>query len=172
MLLILLYKPLMVIFICAFNPSIHLRSTYMPLILIYICLWNVLRFCICFLFGGRNRLPLVVLNFCVFFQFCDFILSFLSVTFDLCSLQCSGSCGHGKMVRHVYCKTPDGRVVPENQCSPENKPLAIQPCGERDCPPHWLSQDWERVNPWTWDSYNFYFSENKLTKLKMQKRSC
>uniref|UniRef100_A0A4W6CSH0 ADAMTS like 2 n=1 Tax=Lates calcarifer TaxID=8187 RepID=A0A4W6CSH0_LATCA len=59
---------------------------------------------------------------------------------------CSGSCGQGKMVRHVYCKAPDGRVVPENQCSVENKPLAIHPCGERDCAPHWLSQDWERCN--------------------------
>lgn len=69
--------------------------------------------------------------------------------FDLwtLSLQCSGSCGQGKMVRHVYCKAPDGRVVPENQCSVENKPLAIHPCGERDCAPHWLSQDWERVRP-------------------------
>uniref|UniRef100_UPI003AB03A30 ADAMTS-like protein 2 n=1 Tax=Centroberyx gerrardi TaxID=166262 RepID=UPI003AB03A30 len=59
---------------------------------------------------------------------------------------CSGSCGYGKMVRHVYCKTPEGRVVPETQCSAENKPLAIHPCGERDCAPHWLSQDWERCN--------------------------
>ncbi|KAJ8415571.1 hypothetical protein AAFF_G00425510, partial [Aldrovandia affinis] len=59
---------------------------------------------------------------------------------------CSGSCGQGKMVRHVYCKTPDGRVVPEPQCSPDNKPLAIHPCGEKDCPPHWLLQDWERCN--------------------------
>ncbi|MED6290192.1 ADAMTS-like protein 2, partial [Characodon lateralis] len=59
---------------------------------------------------------------------------------------CSGSCGHGRMVRHVYCKTPEGRVVPENQCPPENKPLATHPCGERDCAPHWLSQDWERCN--------------------------
>uniref|UniRef100_A0A3P9Q2G7 ADAMTS like 2 n=1 Tax=Poecilia reticulata TaxID=8081 RepID=A0A3P9Q2G7_POERE len=59
---------------------------------------------------------------------------------------CSGSCGLGRMVRHVYCKTPEGRVVPEHQCSPENKPLAIHPCGERDCAPHWLSQDWERCN--------------------------
>ncbi|XP_015230039.1 PREDICTED: ADAMTS-like protein 2 [Cyprinodon variegatus] len=59
---------------------------------------------------------------------------------------CSGSCGHGRTVRHVYCKTPEGRVVPENQCPPENKPLAIHPCGERDCAPHWLSQDWERCN--------------------------
>ncbi|XP_030647717.1 ADAMTS-like protein 2 [Chanos chanos] len=59
---------------------------------------------------------------------------------------CSGSCGQGKMIRHVYCKTPEGRVVPESQCSPDNKPLAIHPCGEKDCPPHWLSQDWERCN--------------------------
>ncbi|KAM6930688.1 ADAMTS-like protein 2 [Xenentodon cancila] len=59
---------------------------------------------------------------------------------------CSGSCGQGKMIRHVYCKAPEGRVVPENQCSLENKPLAIHPCGERDCAPHWLSQDWEKCN--------------------------
>ncbi|XP_065818641.1 LOW QUALITY PROTEIN: ADAMTS-like protein 2 [Labrus bergylta] len=59
---------------------------------------------------------------------------------------CSGSCGQAKMVRHVYCKAPEGRVVPENQCSAENKPLAIHPCGERNCAPHWLSQDWERCN--------------------------
>ncbi|KAI3372948.1 hypothetical protein L3Q82_023388 [Scortum barcoo] len=59
---------------------------------------------------------------------------------------CSGLCGQGKMVRHVYCKAPEGRVVPENQCSAENKPLAIHPCGEKDCPPHWLIQDWERCN--------------------------
>uniref|UniRef100_W5M404 ADAMTS like 2 n=1 Tax=Lepisosteus oculatus TaxID=7918 RepID=W5M404_LEPOC len=59
---------------------------------------------------------------------------------------CSGSCGQGKMTRHVYCKTPEGRVVPESQCTPENKPLAIHPCGEKDCPAHWLAQDWERCN--------------------------
>uniref|UniRef100_A0A8C5DZY5 PLAC domain-containing protein n=1 Tax=Gouania willdenowi TaxID=441366 RepID=A0A8C5DZY5_GOUWI len=57
----------------------------------------------------------------------------------------SWSCGKGKMVRHVYCKAPEGRVVSENQCSIENKPLAVHPCGDRDCVPHWLSQDWERV---------------------------
>uniref|UniRef100_A0A8B9LPB9 ADAMTS-like 2 n=1 Tax=Astyanax mexicanus TaxID=7994 RepID=A0A8B9LPB9_ASTMX len=59
---------------------------------------------------------------------------------------CSGTCGYGKMVRHVYCKTPEGRVVPESQCSPEDKPLAIHPCGDKECPPHWLAQDWERCN--------------------------
>ncbi|MBN3299483.1 ATL2 protein, partial [Amia calva] len=59
---------------------------------------------------------------------------------------CSGACGQGKMIRHVYCKTPDGRVVPESQCTLESKPLAIHPCGEKDCMAHWLAQDWEKCN--------------------------
>ncbi|XP_033614893.1 ADAMTS-like protein 2 [Fukomys damarensis] len=61
-------------------------------------------------------------------------------------LQCSGSCGQGRTIRHVYCKTSDGRVVPESQCQVETKPLAIHPCGDRNCPAHWLAQDWERCN--------------------------
>lgn len=61
-------------------------------------------------------------------------------------LQCSGSCGQGRMIRHVYCKTSDGRVVPESQCQMEAKPLAIHPCGDKNCPAHWLAQDWERVS--------------------------
>lgn len=82
------------------------------------------------------------------------------IQFDLPPLwlQCSGSCGQGKMVRHVYCKAQDGRVVPENQCSAENKPLAIHPCGERDCAPHWLSQEWEKVRPFT--EFNIRFNLN------------
>ncbi|XP_041430769.1 ADAMTS-like protein 2 [Xenopus laevis] len=59
---------------------------------------------------------------------------------------CSGSCGQGKMIRHVYCKTSDGRVVPESQCNPDTKPLAIHPCGDKNCPSQWVSQDWERCN--------------------------
>uniref|UniRef100_A0A3Q3E0N5 ADAMTS like 2 n=1 Tax=Hippocampus comes TaxID=109280 RepID=A0A3Q3E0N5_HIPCM len=59
---------------------------------------------------------------------------------------CSGPCPHGRMVRHVYCKTPDGRVVAEDQCLGDEKPLAVQPCGGRDCPAHWLNQDWEKCN--------------------------
>ncbi|XP_058148841.1 ADAMTS-like protein 2 isoform X2 [Dasypus novemcinctus] len=59
---------------------------------------------------------------------------------------CSGSCGQGRMIRHVYCKTSDGRVVPETQCQTESKPLAIHPCGDKNCPAHWLAQDWERCN--------------------------
>lgn len=62
------------------------------------------------------------------------------------ALQCSGSCGQGRMIRHVYCKTSDGRVVPESQCQTETKPLAIHPCGDKNCPAHWLAQDWERVS--------------------------
>ncbi|XP_064379901.1 ADAMTS-like protein 2 isoform X4 [Dromaius novaehollandiae] len=59
---------------------------------------------------------------------------------------CSGGCGQGRMIRHVYCKTSDGRVVPESQCSLESKPLAIHPCGDKNCPAAWLAQDWERCN--------------------------
>ncbi|XP_030363180.1 ADAMTS-like protein 2 isoform X3 [Strigops habroptila] len=59
---------------------------------------------------------------------------------------CSGGCGQGRMIRHVYCKTSDGRVVPESQCNLESKPLAIHPCGDKNCPSHWLAQDWERCN--------------------------
>ncbi|XP_061135041.1 ADAMTS-like protein 2 isoform X1 [Syngnathus typhle] len=59
---------------------------------------------------------------------------------------CSGPCPHGRMVRHVYCKAPEGRVVAEAQCPSDEKPLAVQPCGERDCPAHWLNQDWEKCN--------------------------
>ncbi|XP_043914823.1 ADAMTS-like protein 2 isoform X2 [Protopterus annectens] len=59
---------------------------------------------------------------------------------------CDGSCGNGKMIRHVYCKTSDGRVVPESQCGLETKPLAVHPCGEKNCPPEWLAQDWEKCN--------------------------
>lgn len=64
-------------------------------------------------------------------------------------LQCSGGCGPGRMIRQVYCKSSDGRVVLESQCNPEAKPLAIHPCGEKNCPAGWLAQDWERVrDPW------------------------
>ncbi|XP_043575663.1 ADAMTS-like protein 2 [Chiloscyllium plagiosum] len=59
---------------------------------------------------------------------------------------CSGPCGQGRMIRHVYCKNSEGRVMPESQCNPQSKPHGIHPCGAKDCPPHWLAQDWERCN--------------------------
>lgn len=97
-----------------------------------------------FLFG-LNEVQWPDLTSCLAPSFPQRELSHPVWPLTLTRLQCSGSCGQGKMVRHVYCKAPEGRVVPENQCSAENKPLAIHPCGERDCAPHWLSQDWERV---------------------------
>ncbi|XP_067867928.1 ADAMTS-like protein 2 [Heterodontus francisci] len=59
---------------------------------------------------------------------------------------CSGPCGQGRMIRHVYCKNSEGRVMPESQCNPQSKPHAMHPCGAKNCPPHWLAQDWERCN--------------------------
>ncbi|XP_078082248.1 tetratricopeptide repeat domain 16 [Mustelus asterias] len=59
---------------------------------------------------------------------------------------CSGPCGLGRMIRHVYCKNSEGRVMPESQCDSQSKPHAIHPCGAKDCSPHWLAQDWERCN--------------------------
>ncbi|XP_062938647.1 ADAMTS-like protein 2 [Cynocephalus volans] len=59
---------------------------------------------------------------------------------------CSGSCGQGRTIRQVYCKSSDGQAVRESQCQMQPKPLAIHPCGDKNCPPHWLAQDWERCN--------------------------
>nr|XP_023687637.1 ADAMTS-like protein 2 isoform X2 [Paramormyrops kingsleyae] len=59
---------------------------------------------------------------------------------------CSGSCGQGMMIRHVYCKTSDGHVMPDAQCPAEDRPLAIHSCGSLDCPPHWIVQDWDMCN--------------------------
>ncbi|XP_078282076.1 ADAMTS-like protein 2 [Rhinoraja longicauda] len=59
---------------------------------------------------------------------------------------CSGPCGQGRMIRHVYCRNSEGRVMPESQCSPQSKPHGIHPCGAKDCSPHWLAQDWDRCN--------------------------
>lgn len=70
-----------------------------------------------------------------------------AVPSDPAPLQCSGGCGQGRTIRQVYCKTAEGRVVPESQCQADAKPLAIHPCGDKNCPAHWLAQDWERVSP-------------------------
>ncbi|XP_072345052.1 ADAMTS-like protein 2 isoform X1 [Scyliorhinus torazame] len=59
---------------------------------------------------------------------------------------CSGPCGQGRTIRHVYCKNAEGRVMPESQCNSQSKPHAVHPCGAKDCSPHWLAQDWERCN--------------------------
>ncbi|KAM3865652.1 ADAMTS-like protein 2 [Diretmus argenteus] len=59
---------------------------------------------------------------------------------------CSGVCGEGRMVRAVACRSSGGVVMSEEQCDQSLRPLAIYPCGDRDCPPHWVEQEWQQCN--------------------------
>ncbi|XP_038574878.1 ADAMTS-like protein 2 isoform X4 [Micropterus salmoides] len=59
---------------------------------------------------------------------------------------CSGVCGEGRMVRAVMCRSSGGVVMSEEQCDQSLRPLAIYPCGDRDCAPHWVEQEWQQCN--------------------------
>ncbi|XP_056149822.1 ADAMTS-like protein 2 [Lampris incognitus] len=59
---------------------------------------------------------------------------------------CSGVCGQGRMVRAVACRSSGGVVMSEEQCDQSLRPLAVYPCGDRDCPPHWVEQEWQQCN--------------------------
>ncbi|XP_036941017.1 ADAMTS-like protein 2 isoform X2 [Acanthopagrus latus] len=59
---------------------------------------------------------------------------------------CSGVCGEGRMVRAVMCRSSSGIVMSEEQCDQSLRPLAIYPCGDRDCAPHWVEQEWQQCN--------------------------
>ncbi|TRY56837.1 hypothetical protein DNTS_004106, partial [Danionella cerebrum] len=59
---------------------------------------------------------------------------------------CSGACGDGRMRRYVVCKNSNGKVISDGQCDPELKPLAVHPCGDKNCPAHWVEQEWEQCN--------------------------
>ncbi|KAI3374490.1 hypothetical protein L3Q82_006310 [Scortum barcoo] len=59
---------------------------------------------------------------------------------------CSGVCGEGRMVRAVMCRSSGGVVMSEEQCDQSLRPLAIYPCGNRDCAPHWVEQEWQQCN--------------------------
>lgn len=50
------------------------------------------------------------------------------------------------MVRAVTCRSSGGVVTSEEQCDLSLRPLAIYPCGDRDCAPHWVEQEWQQVN--------------------------
>lgn len=63
----------------------------------------------------------------------------------VCVCQCSGVCGEGRMVRAVTCRSSGGVVMSEDQCDQLLRPLAIYPCGDRDCAPHWVEQEWQQV---------------------------
>ncbi|KAG7221004.1 hypothetical protein INR49_001722 [Caranx melampygus] len=59
---------------------------------------------------------------------------------------CSGVCGVGRMVRAVTCRSSGGVVMSEEQCDQSLRPLAIYPCGDRNCHPHWVEQEWQQCN--------------------------
>uniref|UniRef100_A0A8C4T133 Si:ch211-267e7.3 n=1 Tax=Erpetoichthys calabaricus TaxID=27687 RepID=A0A8C4T133_ERPCA len=59
---------------------------------------------------------------------------------------CSGICGEGQMTRYVACKNSNGNIISDTQCDPDLKPLAVYPCGDKNCPAHWVKQEWEQCN--------------------------
>ncbi|XDV27139.1 hypothetical protein PO909_030720 [Leuciscus waleckii] len=59
---------------------------------------------------------------------------------------CSGPCGEGRMRRYVVCKNSNGKVISDGQCDPELKPLAVHPCGDKNCHAHWVEQEWEQCS--------------------------
>ncbi|NXY48569.1 ATL2 protein, partial [Ceuthmochares aereus] len=59
---------------------------------------------------------------------------------------CSGSCGEGRMSRFIACRNLEGKVIADSQCDPATKPLAVHPCGDKNCPAHWVEQEWDQCN--------------------------
>ncbi|NWU90340.1 ATL2 protein, partial [Upupa epops] len=59
---------------------------------------------------------------------------------------CSGSCGEGRMIRFIACRNVEGKVISNSQCDPATKPLAVHPCGDKNCPAHWVEQEWDQCN--------------------------
>ncbi|NXJ10996.1 ATL2 protein, partial [Odontophorus gujanensis] len=59
---------------------------------------------------------------------------------------CSGSCGEGRINRFVTCRNLEGKVISDTQCDPAAKPLAVHPCGDKDCPAHWVEQEWDQCD--------------------------
>ncbi|XP_065505140.1 ADAMTS-like protein 2 [Caloenas nicobarica] len=59
---------------------------------------------------------------------------------------CSGSCGEGRMSRFITCRNQEGKVISDSQCDPATKPLAVHPCGDKNCPAHWVEQEWDQCD--------------------------
>ncbi|XP_054836309.1 ADAMTS-like protein 2 [Eublepharis macularius] len=59
---------------------------------------------------------------------------------------CSGLCGEGRMNRFIACRNLEGKMISDSQCDPDTKPLAIYPCGDKNCPAHWVEQEWNPCN--------------------------
>ena len=89
---------------------------------VYMCMGVYLYVCVC-------------VSLCVCLCVCVCVLS-----------KCSGQCGEGRMTRYVVCQTASGSSISEDQCDHALRPLAVQPCGDRNCPAHWVEQEWEQVS--------------------------
>lgn len=50
------------------------------------------------------------------------------------------------MVRAVTCRSSGGVVMSEEQCDQSLRPLAVYPCGDKNCAPHWVEQEWQQVS--------------------------
>lgn len=50
------------------------------------------------------------------------------------------------MLRTVTCRSSEGLVMSEAQCDQSLRPLTVYPCGDRDCAPHWVEQEWQQVS--------------------------
>ncbi|NXY05972.1 ATL2 protein, partial [Pteruthius melanotis] len=59
---------------------------------------------------------------------------------------CSGLCGEGRMSRFIACRNLEGKVISSSQCDPATKPLAVHPCGDKNCPAHWVEQEWDQCD--------------------------
>ncbi|KAG8436791.1 hypothetical protein GDO86_007755 [Hymenochirus boettgeri] len=59
---------------------------------------------------------------------------------------CSGPCSEGHMSRYVTCRDKEGKAISDAHCDTNSKPIAIQPCGELQCAPHWVPQEWAQCN--------------------------
>uniref|UniRef100_A0A8C2YHT6 ADAMTS-like protein 2 n=1 Tax=Coturnix japonica TaxID=93934 RepID=A0A8C2YHT6_COTJA len=59
---------------------------------------------------------------------------------------CSGPCGEGRISRFIACRNLEGKVISDTQCDPAAKPLAVHPCGDKDCPAHWVEQEWDQCD--------------------------
>nr|XP_039269218.1 ADAMTS-like protein 2 [Styela clava] len=59
---------------------------------------------------------------------------------------CSGVCGGGRKTRKVICTDGAGRGHPEDQCDLNTKPPTSHPCGDVNCRPEWITQDWEECS--------------------------
>ena len=81
----------------------------------------------------------VYMCMCVYVYVCVCVSLCVCLCVCVCVLsKCSGQCGEGRMTRYVVCQTASGSSISEDQFDHDLRPLAVQPCGDRNCPAHWV----------------------------------